>query len=244
MAFDSLRGLVTRRPVRVVAFWLGLAAVVAFGAPDLTQIAAEGQAHLIDPHSESARGAEVVKQAWPDQSYVSLAVVALYRHEGLNPADRLFAQQLSDRFDAKDRPSDILRVLGPRSDIRTAERLVSKDQTTQIVVVPLSTSFVSPAAADTVAWLERQASGVGHIVPAGLELKWSGDAVIGREYMRNVQVSLDRAAIVTVVLLLAVLLVVYRSIWLALVPLATIGVSLIIARGTLAWLARAGWEIS
>ena len=62
--------------------------------------------------------------------------------------------------------------------------------------------------------------------------------------MADVQTSLDRAALVTVFLLLIVLLVVYRSLWLALVPLTTIGVSLVIARGVLAWMALAGWEIS
>ena len=62
--------------------------------------------------------------------------------------------------------------------------------------------------------------------------------------MADVQTSLDRAALATVFLLLIVLLVVYRSLWLALVPLTTIGVSLVIARGVLAWMALAGWEIS
>ncbi len=79
---------------------------------------------------------------------------------------------------------------------------------------------------------------------AGLELRWTGDSVIGRDYMAQVQASLDRAAAATVVLLLVVLLLVYRSFFLAMVPLATIGISLIIARGLLAWLSTAGWEIS
>jgi RND superfamily putative drug exporter len=57
-------------------------------------------------------------------------------------------------------------------------------------------------------------------------------------------VSLDRAAVVTIVLLMIVLLWVYRSFWLALVPLTTIGVSLVIARGLLAWLFGVGWQIS
>ncbi|MEO6812279.1 MAG: MMPL family transporter, partial [Isosphaeraceae bacterium] len=65
-----------------------------------------------------------------------------------------------------------------------------------------------------------------------------------REYMNSVQTTLDRAAIVTVFLLLGVLLAVYRSLWLALVPLATIGIGLIISRGVLAWMTLAGWEIS
>ena len=68
--------------------------------------------------------------------------------------------------------------------------------------------------------------------------------MIGRDYMANVQTSLDRAAVATVVLLLIVLLAVYRSFWLALVPLATIGASLVISRGVLAWMMLAGWELS
>ncbi len=244
MSIDSLRGAVTRRPIRVVCLWLGLAAFVAVAAPDLTKLAAEGQAHLLDPRSDSAKGADVVKSAWPEQSYESLAVVALFREGGLKAVDQGYAAKLADRFAAKDHPGDILRVLGPKSDPRISERLISKDLTTQLVVVPLNTSFVAPAAAETVAWLQAKSVTEGLSPPAGLELKWSGDAVIGREYMRNVQVSLDRAALVTVVLLLVVLLIVYRSFLLALVPLVTIGISLLIARGVLAWLTRMGWEIS
>ncbi len=69
-------------------------------------------------------------------------------------------------------------------------------------------------------------------VPAGLEVRWTGDAVIGRDYMANVKTSLDRAAVVTVFLLMIVLWFVYRSFWLALVPLATIGISVVIAAGS------------
>ena len=94
------------------------------------------------------------------------------------------------------------------------------------------------------AWLQAQAGRPDLASPAGLDVRWTGDAVIGRDYMRNVQVSLDRAALATVVLLLGVLLMVYRSFLLALVPLATIGMCVIISRGVLAWLATAGWEIS
>ncbi len=244
MSFDSLRGLVTRRPGRVIGFWLALTVFIALAAPDLTKLAAEGQARLIDPYSESARGAEILKQAWSDQSYMSLAVVALYRPAGLGPADRYYAIKLAEEFESKERPADILRVLGPKSDTRIAERLVSKDRTTQIIVVPLESSFVAPQAAETINWLQARETANGLKIPDGLEVKWSGDAVIGKEYMRNVQVSLDRAALVTVVLLLAVLLAVYRSFLLALIPLLTIGVSLLISRGVLAWLARMGWEIS
>ena len=62
--------------------------------------------------------------------------------------------------------------------------------------------------------------------------------------MVNVQKSLDRAAVATVFLLMIVLYVVYRSFALALVPMTTIGVGLLISRGLLAWMTQAGWPMS
>ena len=112
------------------------------------------------------------------------------------------------------------------------------------MAVPLSTSFVAPATHEAVAWLQSQARADRLDLPQGLEVRWAGDALIGRDYMSNVQTSLDRAAVATVLLLLGVLFAVYRSVWLALVPLATIGISLVISRSVLAWMTLAGWEVS
>ena len=112
------------------------------------------------------------------------------------------------------------------------------------MVFTFSGSFVSPASHRAVAWLQTQAAALDRARPAGLTVLWTGDAVLGRDYMDDVQKSLDRAAVATVALLLVVLLIVYRSLLIALVPLATIGVSLVVARGMLAWLTLAGWEVS
>lgn len=259
MGLAFLRSVVSRRPAWVVTFWVVLAATVWLVSPDLTQLAAEGQANLMSRDAESLRAAEIVAQAWPDQSFKGLAVVALHRPGGLTPADHAFARNLVSRYEAADHPREILRVLGPNSPAEVADRLVSRDGTVSLIAIQLSASFVSPVSQEVVTWLQQQAAiaqtnpnlpGAGSQAAdgtnptAGLELRWSGDAVIGRDYMNNVQTSLDRAAIATVILLLGVLLLVYRSFWLSLVPLTTIGLSLIISRGILAWMNLAGWELS
>jgi RND superfamily putative drug exporter len=245
MSIDIVRSVVTRRPGRIVGFWVVVAVAVGLAAPDLTRLAAEGQAHLVAEDAESSRGARLIREAWPDQSYESQVVVGLFRPSGLTPEDQDLARRLSARFEQREgRPSDVLRVLGPASKPSVADRLVSKDKTLELVVVQLASSFVAPSTELSVNWLQEQASRPGLTPPAGLDLRWTGDAVIGRDYMRNVQTSLDRAALATVVLLLGVLLFVYRSFLLALVPLTTIGMCVVISRGVLAWLANAGWEIS
>jgi RND superfamily putative drug exporter len=237
--------MVSRRPGWVVGFWFTLAITIGLLAPDLTRLAAEGQANLLTADaSESLRTAIEVGRDWPDQYYEALAIVALHRPGGLTEADHAYARRLSDRFTGPGRPGEVLRVVGPRSDREIAERLISRDGTVELMAVHLGKSFVSPATQQAVAWLEAQPASTDLSSPKGLEVHWSGDAVLGLDYMADIQTSLDRAAMATVFLLLIVLLVVYRSVWLALVPLATIGVSLVIARGVLAWMTQAGWEIS
>jgi RND superfamily putative drug exporter len=246
MPLDTYRNVLSRRPAWVVLVWLGLALGIGLASPDLTRLAAEGQSKLLGRESESRRAAELVRRAWPDQSYESTVVLALHRPSGLTGADRQFAGVLAAQFEAADRPKTVLRTLGPESRPEIAARLNSQDGTLGLLVVPLDSSHVSPTSHEAVAWLQSKTEDVYRKTPAvgGLELRWTGDAVIGRDYMAQVQISLDRAAAATLVLLLIVLLLVYRSLLLALVPLVTIGISLVIARGLLAWLTLAGWQIS
>ena len=92
---------------------------------------------------------------------------------------------------------------GRRRPARIAQRLVSPDGTVLLVAAPLSTSFVAPVTHERSPGCRPRPPRLA--APAGLEIRWTGDAVIGRDYMANVQTSLDRAAVATVVLLMIVL---------------------------------------
>jgi len=244
MVGDAIRTFVSRRPIWVATLWLGATVGIGCLSPNLTKLATEAQASMLPSDAESLRAAELVNQSWPDQAYEGLAVAVLHRAGGLTAADREYSLRLSRRFRGAEKPAEITAVLGPESQPEIADRLISQDRTVALVAVTLSSSFVAPVSHEVVAWMEHQASAKDLAAPAGLEIRWTGDAVIGRDYMANVQTSLDRAAVATVILLLLVLLAVYRSFWLALVPLLTIGASLVISRGVLAWMMLAGWELS
>jgi RND superfamily putative drug exporter len=242
LLLDRLRWLVCRHPWWVVAFWAAVTVAVVALAPSLTRLAAEGQARLIRSDSESHQAAERIRLAWPDQAYESVAVLLLERPGGLTADDREYARTVARTLVGPDRPAPLLRVLGPDSPKEVAQYLVSDDGTAEILAAQLGTSFVSPVTQDAVAELEAIVRAT--TPPAGLQVRWTGDAVFGRDYMQNVQKSLDRAAIATVFLLLIVLLAVYRAFLLALVPLVTIGVGLGVSRSLLAWMTQAGWEMS
>ncbi len=219
MPMEFLRSMVTGRPGWVVLFWVATAGAMGFFAPNLTNLAAQGQANLLGGDAESKGAGEALRLAWPDEAYESLVVAAVHRSGGLAAADLGYAGRLAKRFGDDDRPTAILRVLGPDSPPEVARRLLSRDGTVTLVAAPLSTSFVAPATREAVVWLQSQAREAQLDRPEGLEVRWAGDALVGRDYMSNVRISLDRAAIATVVLLLGVLFAVYHSVWLALIPM-------------------------
>ena len=81
MGLGVIRDLASRRPLWVIGSWLIVAAVVGVLSPDLTRLAAEGQARMLAGGAESRRAAELVRQCWPDQAYESMIVAVLYRAE-------------------------------------------------------------------------------------------------------------------------------------------------------------------
>ena len=159
-------------------------------------------------------------------------MAVLHRPGGLTDADRQFAMRLSKRFEGAGQAREIVGVLGP--DVGAGNRPASGERATARSRWCGHALVVVRRAGDARRSRLDGTSGESRDWPSrGLQIRWTGDAVIGRDYMANVQTSLDRAAVATVVLLLIVLLAVYRSFWLALVPLVTIGISLVISRGVL-----------
>ena len=135
-----------RFPERTVALWLILAAVAVVVSPNLTKLAAEGQARLLPQDAESALAADLVRRTWPAQAYEASAVLGLHRAKGLSTADHAYALRIADAFSpAAERPAEIARVIGPRSQTELAERLISRDKTLQLIAVPFVSSFVAPA---------------------------------------------------------------------------------------------------
>ncbi len=234
----------TRLAWMIVAGWLGLTVAVFALAPDLSELTAGAFGSMLPDDAASMKAQRLIRETWPDQTHDSLVVALLVRPEGLIEADLAYARQLEGIFAAVDRerPS-IIYHLGPSAEPEVAQRLRSADGTAQLVMAGLSADWVSPVADGLSRLLREQAESLS--VPDGLQVIWTGDATLGSAYMDGVRTTLDRSGVIVVVLLLVVLLIVYRSITLALVPLLTIGCSLLMARAILAWLTTmTSWEVN
>ena len=141
---NPLIRLIISRPWTIIGAWVLLTVGVLATAPNLTELAAEGQAHLVPDDSESQIARKLVDRAWPDQAYQSVAVALLQRPGGLTPDDKTYVEKLAARLEGPDRPAPLLRVLGPGSAPEIAQYLTTKDQRSQILIAQLETSFVAP----------------------------------------------------------------------------------------------------
>lgn len=121
--------------------------------------------------------------------------------------------------------------------------LVSQDGKARLVLLELTTEFLARQNWPTIDRVEEtladlQAQGQ---VPAGLDIFLTGSAVIGRDRTYANLHSARATEFWTVVLVVVLLVLIYRSPLLAIVPLATVFLAVQLALGGLALLAQAGY---
>src|SRR4030042_226076 len=80
-------------------------------------------------------------------------------------------------------------------------------------------------------------------VPGGLEVYVSGQVGVYADLFTSLMKSIDLTTLITVILVIVLLIFIYRSPVAALVPLATIGLAFLVARGALGFIGQAGVAI-
>ncbi len=234
--FAHLGRWIARQPwLFVVAWGLALGAGVAWDAlvpkPPPTDVAS----FLPDdaPHNVAMR---LVREAFPEVAARSQIVIVGYRAAGLTAGDLGWLDRVA-REAGKITERPVLSPAMPFFD----RRLVSADRQVAMVIVNLPTNFLSTVTVDTVERVDRL---LGGDRPTGLVVEVTGTAGIGRDYAAATQQAFHTTTWVTVVAVLVILVVIYRSPVGAMVPLLSIGASVYLAFVGLLMLAGIGWPVS
>lgn len=224
----------------MIALWIGLGATLTQVFPPLSELAQRAPAAILPASAPSVQSAQQMTEAFKEASSDNILLVVLTKDEGLTPADEAVYRDVVAKLRSDTEDVAALQDFVTTPPLR--EILVSKDGQAWLMPVNIAGELGTPKATestkrviqtvrDTVAGTSISAFATG---PAGTVT----DVLdIGDQDRVRIEVA-------TVVALLVILLMIYRNVLTMVLPLLTIGVSLVAAQGVVAGLGTAGLAVS
>ncbi len=239
--FRKFGHLIVPLRIPLLILWIALALVLGFTAPSVSDVASSDQTSFLPTASNSIAARTLESGKFADSGSASSGLLILAREGGLTAADRTFAESIHNWLLSPAGPAIVRDVVSPFSHPEQANTLISPDGAAMLLRVNLTVAAFQPAVDEvTIAVRERVQQGR----PDGLAVHFTGEAGVGKDLVDSIIESTDRTTIVTVVLVITLLFIIYRSPLAILIPLITITLAYLVSRGILGYLAQAGWQIS
>jgi putative drug exporter of the RND superfamily len=242
--FESLGRIVMRARYLVVLAWLAVALLSATLAPKLSVVGAADESSFLPSDVDSIVARDVLARAFPTESSAGTATIVLVRTTGLTAADHAYASAVAGWLLSAEAPEAVRHVVvgvaTAASQPELASMFRSPDGQLELVSVRLRVAPFQRSANDSVDAIRARLTATA---PDGLTAHVTGATGIGRDYLSAIVEGTDRTTLVTIVLVIAILLLIYRAPIAALVPLLTIGAAFVTARGLLGVVAEAGWKL-
>jgi RND superfamily putative drug exporter len=223
--FGALGRLVVRNPVKVILAWVVISmAVVAF-SPRLTDIINADQTSFLPDSYESVQAQQLAEEAFPQASGATVIGVVKRADGGtLTEVDVQRTQQLATQLGA----AGIERVVAAQ----TAPQAVSPNRQVQLVTVALQGTPQDEAVVAALGEV-RQRSGEA-LKGSGLSIGYTGDVALFADSEEAFTDAERIVGIATVVLIVGLQLLIFRSPIAALFPIVSVGLVFTLAQSLIA----------
>ncbi|WP_051088061.1 RND family transporter [Mycobacterium sp. 155] len=225
-----LADLVVRWPWAVIGVWVALLIALPLALPSLSAMAEKHPLAILPNDAPSSVTAQKMTEAFHEPGNDDLLLVALINEKGLGPADEATYRKLVDAL--HDDQADVVSVQDFIATPQLRKFMTSEDKTTWVLPVGLAGELGTPRAFESF----NRVSDIVARSTAGstTQVHVTGPAATAADLTVAGQRDRLPIEIAIAVLVLAVLLVVYRSAVTMLLPLVTIGTSLVIAQALVA----------
>jgi RND superfamily putative drug exporter len=236
-AFWVLGRVAVRAPWLVIAAWAAVVAVLAVAFPPLTKVV-EGQTVQPLPPKAMAAAEQMAKDF--GESAQNVLIVVLTDNRGLQPADEDAYRKLADTL--RGETGDVAGVQDVATTPALRPLLVSADNKAIYLAVMLRAPAGSPESSRAY----QRITDVVKRSTAGTPLTAdvTGQAAMVGDMSLVTARDLHMTEIVTALFVLIILLVIYRRPATVLLPLITIGISVMSAQGVVSALAQVGLGVS
>ncbi|MFO0821123.1 MAG: MMPL family transporter [Pirellulales bacterium] len=244
--FARLGRVVTRHPWLVILSWLVLALFLRFTAPRWDDVTFDGDLAYLPATAPSVRGQKLLEAAFPgNRDRSQIAIIAARDDRPFDSRDLKVVDALGERLAALqgDAAWPLSDVWTRKSEV-VGSKLRSADKQAQLIILQLTNEFAATDNIRVLGNVEQELAAFRREwateLPEGLQFELSGSAAVGGDMLRAAAESIQSTETLTIALVLAMLLIVYRAPLLITVPLIAIVVSLSIATNLLALLTQLG----
>jgi RND superfamily putative drug exporter len=231
-AFPSVSRLVVRHPLLVIASWLAIATALFLTVPPLAVVAQKNPPGFLPADSSVFIAANDMQKAFDETGGGNLAIVILSNEKGLTPADEATYRTLVDRLRA-----DTANVLSTQDFVNIPEiRQAMTSEDNKAWQLPVSAVGAMGTGEGQAAY--RQIVEVVKEATANTSLttRVIGGAATFDDVTKIGAADQPVIEVATVLIVLVILIIVYRNLVAMLLPLATIGVALVVAQSVVAGL--------
>lgn len=231
-----------RRALLVVLAWLVVGAAVFVLSPPLGEVTTNNQDDFLPSNAEATAATKLVQERYPSTGGTP-AILVFHRPDGLTEDDAAWIDRATAALKDDSRPASVESVLAVDGSPQLDATLRAPDGKTVMTFVTFGGSPAAPEFGEAVEWAGDAARDA--VDGSGLTVAVTGPGGIIADAVR-VFAQIDfRSTLFTVLLVLILLLVIYRSPALALLPLVGVGWTLIVAQGLIATMAaNAGLSIN
>lgn len=238
--FSRIGAFSVRNRAWIILAWVLLAVMMVLFAPSLRDVATLGEEASLPPGVESLKAKRLLEQSFPGTRIEGTGSLVLYNPSGLTEADRAYGKTVRDWLEENRNSVNLLSVSSVYDNPRLEQYLVSPDKTVMIIQLTFNRSGLDQ---DTVEGVQDIRENLPPPPSDGLRVHISGEAGISADLIEAVNKGIDRTTQVTVILVIVLLLLIYRSPVASLVPLITIGIAYLVSRGVLGYLADTGLSL-
>ena len=224
----------------LLAGWIAAAVVLVLALPSLSVVVSHTEQNFIPRQAESAQALKLLQEIDPSSKSRTSAVIVLSRQDGISADDQAWMTKVTNEISARQEELNIAGILDAQTQPELAERFLSDDGQATLAVVYLPYSDFDDETRTTLLRIEQLLEDA----PEGAEVELTGSAAISQDFQESSRRGLRRTETITIGLVLAILLVVFRSPVAPLVPLLTIGISVVVSRGIIAKAADYGLTVT
>ncbi len=234
-----------------IVFWIVFVIAVQLFAPSLSKVASSNQESFLPQDSDPIKANKLYNELFPDEGGKCSLTLVFENKKGLSDQDKKYLLNLEDYFKKNEKEYKVSDIVSPASKKEYEGIMYSKDKKAALMLISLDVKMYTDESNNLIVSIRDGLKNNGDkkikdmpVRPKELSVSVTGDAAIVQEEQQTVNKSMEITAMITIVLLIVVLLLIYRSPIAPLVPLLTIGISFLISRGVVAWLADLGLNVS